>query len=279
MLGDDDETFVILDDNDASQVLQGDADLKEALAKAEAACEAGHITQDHLEHIRRRVLTLLQRCNKLTGDITQFLTKSEEEFLERKRKEEEERRRREEEKRRQEEERRRKEAERKAKEEEARRQREAQERQRQEAAKREEEARKQREEAEPDLHWRETESLDWRVRCFDFEEGAFQIKNMYEEALKHRDWASFARRCLEMHWPESLPFTWLQIEKSGVLKAMPNIFPNDEENPVVVPGFIIAKEDTHSEEEIFVIINKEFDNRFRYTPESVVRMSDARKAR
>lgn len=126
---------------------------------------------------------------------------------------------------------------------------------------------------EPELDWREVESLGWKVRTIGLDQGAFQIKQMFEDGLLNQDWTGIARRCIERYSPEELEFSWVQILKSGALKSMPTIFPI-EANPVVVPGFLIAPEGGGSDDKVFVIVNQESPTKFRYTPTTVVRLSE-----
>lgn len=264
-MSDDFEPFVIVDENDIEIGPQADeASLREALELARQEHENGLISDKVFEKIERKVQLLLSKAHKVIEDIHDYIAKRKKEEAERIAREEAERKAEEERKRREEEERRRaEEAARKAEEERKRK---------------EEEERKRREleelMKEPDLHWRDLESIYGRTRTVGLDQGAFAVKQMYEEALAHKDWASFAQRIREKHRQDPLPWTLTQIKKSGLLKEMDNIFPPEEANPVVVPGYMIVKESPISDEMVFVLVNVQSSDRFRYTPSSVVRLSD-----
>jgi hypothetical protein len=281
-MSDDHEPFIIFDDEDVELGNQADeGSLKDALQNAGDARDSGLITEDAYLKIDRKVQLFLAKAHKVVGDIEGYLdrcrraeeARKAEEV--RKRKEEEERKRREEDARKAE-------AERKRKEQQAR---EAeQERKRQEAAEaalKAEEERKRRalEEAmkEPPLTWRELESIAGRTRTIGLDQGAFQVKQMYEEALAHKDWASFAQHMRTRYRQDELPWTLSQISKSGLLKEMANIFPPDEINPVVVPGYMIVQKSPLSEEKVFVVVNVQSPDRFRYSPASIVPLSQVQE--
>lgn len=278
-MSEDLEPFVIVDDADLEIGAEADEQsLRDALELARQEHESGLISTPVFEKIERKVQLLLAKAHKVVEDIHGYIAKRKREEAEKKareeaaRKAEQERKRKEEERKRQEEEAR------KRAEEAARKAEEERRRAEEERKRKEEEARKQREleEAmkEPDLHWRDLESIYGRTRTVGLDQGAFAVKQMYEEALAHRDWTSFAQRIREKYRQEPLPWTLTQIKKAGLLKEMDNIFPPDEANPVVVPGYMIVKENAISDEMVFVIVNVQSSDRFRYTPSSVVRLSD-----
>ncbi|MDF1662626.1 MAG: hypothetical protein P1V97_12695 [Planctomycetota bacterium] len=278
-MSEDHEPFVIVDDEDLQLGSEADEQsLREALELARQEHAAGLISTSVFEKIERKVQLLLAKAHKVVEDIHGYIAKRKQEEAEKKareeaaRKAEEARRRAEEERKRKEEE------ERKRKEEEARQAEEARKQAEEERKRKEEEARKQREleemMKEPDLHWRDLESIYGRTRTVGLDQGAFAVKQMYEEALAHQDWSSFAQRIREKYRQDPLPWTFTQIKKAGLLKAMDNIFPPEEANPVVVPGYMIVKENAISDEMVFVIVNVQSSDRFRYTPSSVVRLSD-----
>lgn len=252
------DTFIVLDDEDLDATAD-EAGLREALEEARDAWESGIISEEAFEHIEKRVAAQLRKCSRLVRGVLSFLERSREEMAEEMRREEEARARREEEER--------------------RRQEEEERRRRQEAARRAEEERLRREEEErlarePELTWRELESLGYRIRTLNMDQGAFAVKKLFEEALKHGDWQSVAAKCRERYRQEPLPWTFSQIKRAGVLKPMDTIFPPEEENPVVVPGFLIAAESSIRRNLIFVIVNAEDRSRFRYSPDSLVRLDE-----
>lgn len=282
-----DDEFIILPESGRS--------IDELLEWAAESLQQGMISQSRHDKLVGKLEEARAHFVKVMAAAIEYLDDSERKYEARKLREEAERRRAADEaKRREEEERRRRkeeearqreEEERRRKEEEERAQREEEERRRreeEERTRREEEERLRKEEEmrklEPPLSISELESLDWRIKTLDLGSGAMSLINMYWEALSHGDWETTVESILKEReqshlFLEPLPFTWTRIlREPGLLIHWDNICPRDETNPLMVPGFLYAPL-YGSDDHVLVIVNKQSRRGYRYSRDSIVRIS------